>query len=361
MNSDSAPSPQGKRILHRSPRRIRWGIIGTGGIARTFARGVAASQAGVVVAVGSRELSSARTFAEANGPFRAFGRYEDLLADPEVEAVYIATPHPSHCEWTLKAANAGKHILCEKPIGMNTREAESMFAAARSADVLLMEAFMYRCHPQTAKVVEMIRSGELGTIGSVQATFSFINPEDLSSRWWSRELGGGGILDVGCYPVSFARLVAGAAAGSSFLDPTDVRAVGRLHPTTQIDVYTAAVLRFETGMIAQVATGVGLYQDSSVRIFGSRGWLHVVEPWLPGTVGRPCRVVLYREGQVLQEVPIVSDQPIYALEADAFALALFEGKRAVPEMSPDDTLGNMRTLDRWRAEVGLTYPADEDK
>lgn len=339
-------------------RRIRWGILGTGEIAQTYSKGVGASLTGEVVAVGSRQLASARAFADRNKIEKVFGSYEDLLADSAVEAVYIATPHPSHCEWTIKAARAGKHILCEKPIGMNTREAERMVAAAREADVLLMEAFMYRCHPQTTKVVELVRSGALGTVGSVQAAFSYNNSQaDLTARHWSRELGGGGILDVGCYPVSFARLIAGAAAGRAFLDPTDLRAVGKLHPVTGIDVYTAAVMSFETGMMAQVSTGVGLFQDSSARIFGSRGWLHVVDPWLPSTSGT-SRVILYRDGQAPEDVPIVADQPLYALEADAFARALLAGKRAVPEMSPADTLGNMRTLDRWRAQIGLTYSAD---
>lgn len=342
-----------------SNRRIRWGIIGTGTIAQTYARGVAASQTGRVVAVGSRELAPAQAFAERNQVPRPHGSYDALLADPEVEAVYIATPHPSHCEWTLKAVAAGKHILCEKPIGMNRREAEQMFGAARNANLLLMEAFMYRCHPQTKKVAELVRSGALGTVGSVQATFSYRNTSDLSSRFWSQELGGGGILDVGCYPVSFSRLIAGAAVARPFLDPVEVRAVGKLHPTTKVDIYTAAVLQFETGMMAQVSTGVGLFQESSARIFGTEGWLHVEEPWLPESGGRGARVTLHCDGKSPEEVEFPRNQALYALEADAFARALFAGQRAVPEMSPEDTLGNLETMDRWRAEIGLTYPADK--
>lgn len=352
MSSNPSPVPVS--------RKIRWGILGTGGIAQTYARGVAASRTGEVVAVGSRELSTAQAFAQRNHVPRAFGSYEALLADPEVDAVYIATPHPSHAEWTIKAARAGKHILCEKPIGMNAREAEAMFAAANAANVFLMEAFMYRCHPQIAKAVELIRSGVLGTIGSVQSTFSFNSPPDLSSRLWSRELGGGGILDVGGYPVSLVRLIAGAAVGRPFLDPISLRAVGVLHPVTNIDVYTAAVLSFESGLIGQVATGVGLYQDGSARIYGSRGWLHVIEPWLPGEGGRPVQLILHRDGQPPEDVPITLDLPLYALEADAFGRALFAGKRSAPEMSPEDTMGNMRALDHWRRQVGVSYSADQD-
>lgn len=350
MSSTPFPSPES--------RRIRWGIIGTGTIAQTYATGVAVSQTGQVVAVGSRALAPAQAFAHRNRIPQAHASYEALLADPHVEAVYIATPHPSHCEWTLKAAAAKKHVLCEKPLGINLREAEKMFGAAREADVLLMEAFMYRCHPQTAKVVELVRSGALGKVGSIQTTFSFRNTSELTSRFWSRELGGGGILDVGCYPVSLARLVAGAGAGRPFLDPVDVRAVGVLHPITKIDTYTSAVLRFENDVLAQVATGVGLYQDGSARIYGTEGWLHVEEPWLPDAGGRASRLTLYREGKAPVDVPIAGPRALYALEADAFGRTLLAGKRAVPEMSPEDTLGNLRTMDRWREQIGLVYPAD---
>jgi predicted dehydrogenase len=350
--------PQAPSPAFPADRKLRWGILATGGIARTFAKGVASSASGEVRAVASRSLEAAKAFAAECGIARAHGRYEDLLADPEVDAVYIATPHPWHHEWTLKAARAGKHILCEKPMGMNARQAAEMFAEARQADVLLMEAFMYRCHPQTARVVELIRSDVLGTIGAVQATFSFHNRSELTSRMYSRELGGGGILDVGCYPVSFARLVAGAAAGRTFLDPVEVKAVGTLHPVTGVDVYTSAVLKFENAVIAQVSTGVGLFQDSSARIFGSKGWLHVVEPWLPNTGGRGAELVLHLEGKPPEQLAVAHPGSLYALEADAFARTLRAGRREVAEMSPADTLGNLRTMDRWREEIGLTYGAD---
>ncbi len=341
-----------------SNQRVKWGIIGTGGIAQTYAAGVRASEAGEVVAVGSREISTAKAFAEKNGIARAHGSYAELIADPAVEAVYIATPHPSHAEWAIRAAEAGKHILCEKPIGMNHREGEAIFAAAKRSGVLVMEAFMYRCHPQTAKVVELIRNGTLGTIGTVQASFSFQNTSPLDSRFWSKELGGGGILDVGCYPISFSRLVAGAAAGKPFADPVEVKAIGKLHPTTKIDVFTSAILRFESGIIAQVATGVGLFQESTARIFGSKGWLHVVEPWLPSTGGRGNVLVLHREGHEPETIQVTPEKPLYALEADAFAKALRAGLKSVPEMSREDSLGNLFAMDLWRREIGLTYPAD---
>ena len=243
---------------------LNWGILATGRIAGIFATGVARSTSGRLAAVGSRGIDSARRFASEFGVPRAHGSYEELLADPEVQAVYIATPHPQHVEWVIRAAEAGKHVLCEKPIGLNRAEAMVAAAACRAHNVLLMEAFMYRCHPQTAKIVELVSSGALGKVGLIQATFGFNAGFNPTSRLWSNSLGGGGILDVGCYPVSMSRLIAGAASGQPFADPVSVTGAGQLHPETGVDVQAAATLKFASGLIAQVATSIGLSQDNSL-------------------------------------------------------------------------------------------------
>lgn len=337
---------------------LRWGILGTGRIAGVFARGVAACASGRVVAAGSRSPEAARAFAEEHGVPRAHGSYEALLADPEVDAVYVATPHPRHAEWVVKAAEAGKHILCEKPMGMNRAEGETMVAAARRRGVVLMEAFMYRCHPQTAKVAELVRSGALGEVGMVQAAFGFRSGFDAGSRLWDKAAGGGGIMDVGCYPVSMARLVAGAASGLSFLDPVSVDGAGVLHPGTGVDVYAAATLKFPNGVVAQVSTGVGLTQDNVVRIYGTEGWLLIPSPWVINRDGGASRLLLHRPGADAPEEIVIEAAPLYALEADAFAAAVRAGLPDVPAMSMDDTLGNLATLDRWRAAIGLFYEAD---
>ncbi|MBN1459559.1 MAG: Gfo/Idh/MocA family oxidoreductase, partial [Armatimonadetes bacterium] len=189
------------------PEKLAWGILATGHIASTFAKGLAHSQTGRLVAVGSRTKKSANRFGDEYNTPRRHGSYEELLADPEIEAVYIATPHPMHAEWAIKSADAGKHVLCEKPIGLNHAEAMVVVEAAREHDVFLMEAFMYRCHPQTEKLVELIRSGVIGEVRAIQATFSFNAGENWESRALAHEMGGGGILDVGCYCTSMARLL----------------------------------------------------------------------------------------------------------------------------------------------------------
>ena len=338
---------------------LRWGILSTGRIAGIFAQGVAASKSGLVVAVGSRASESAQKFAATHGIARAHGSYEALLADPDVEAIYIGTPHPQHAEWVVKAAEAGKHILCEKPMGLNHAEGMVMVQAAREHGVVLMEAFMYRCHPQTAKVVELIRSGALGTVGLVQAAFSFKTDYNPASRIWANDAGGGGILDVGCYTVSMARLVAGAASGKPFLDPVAVTGAGVLHPESGADVYAAATLSFANGVIAQVSTGVGLTQENVVRIYGTAAWLLVPSPWVINREGGSSKLLLHKPGASAPEEIVIEGAPLYALEADAFANAVRAGLRDVPQMSTDDTLGNLAVLDQWRAAIGLTYAAEK--
>lgn len=338
--------------------KLGWGILATGRIAGIFAQGVARSQQSRLVAVGSRSGAGAERFAREFGVPRAHASYEALLADPEVQAVYIATPHPQHVEWAVKAAEAGKHILCEKPLGLNHAEGMVMAEAARRQGVLLMEAFMYRCHPQTAKIVELVRSGVLGEIRLIQAAFGFnagFNPE---SRLWANAAAGGGILDVGCYPVSMARLIAGAAAGRAFADPVAVTGAGQLHPETGVDVVAAATLKFAGGIVAQVATSVGVHQDNSLRIYGTAGMLHVPSPWIPPSEGAEARMMLTVGGKA-EEITVVAAGALYGLEADAVATALAAGQREVPAMAVADTLGNLATLDRWRAAIGLVYEQEK--
>lgn len=344
--------------------KLQWGIIGAGGIARTFATGVSHSATGTVVAVASRAKDRAEAFGQEMNVPRRYGSYEELLADRDVQAVYIATPHPQHLEWTIKSAEAGKHILCEKPIGINAEEARQMIDAARRNDVFLMEAFMYRCHPQTAKVVELVKTKAIGDVRMIQATFGFALPFDPTHRIWSNELAGGGILDVGCYPVSFSRLIAGAAAGKDFLNPTSVCGAGQLDPQTRVDAYTAAVLTFENGVIAQVATSVGVEQQNVARIYGTEGWIEVPQPWSPSTHGQPSKILVHRPGMTrgTQEPPpppeeftFAAGDWLYALEADVVARNLARRQAPSPAMSWDDTLGNLQTLDRWREAIGLRY------
>jgi predicted dehydrogenase len=354
----ASPSIHPTLMVQNSVSTLRWGILSTGRIAGIFAQGLAASKFNRAVAVGSRRMETAREFAAAHGIARAHESYEALLSDPEVDAVYIGTPHPHHREWTLRAAAAGKHILCEKPMGMNHAEGLAMIQAARQHDVLLMEAFMYRCHPQTARIVDLIRNGALGRVCMAQAAFGYYAEYDARHRRWARSLGGGSILDLGCYPVSMARLVAGAAEGKPFLDPDSVTGAGHLHPNEGVDDCTAATLGFPSGFVAQVSASMSVYQETVVRIYGTSGWLLVPTPWVISRDGGASRLVLHRQGSEQPEEILIEAGPLYAIEADSFAAALQAGLKEVPAMSHDDTLGNLLTLDRWREAIGLRYEAD---
>ena len=269
--------------------QLSWGILATGRIAGLFAKGLARSRTGRLVAVGSRTM---------------------------------------HAEWSVKAAEAGKHILCEKPLTLNHAEAMAVIEAARRHDVFLMEAFMYRCHPQTAKLVDLIRSQAIGEVRVIQATFSFDAPFDPQSRLFSNALGGGGILDVGCYCTSMARLIAGAATGEDFAEPIDVQAAGQL-TSTGVDAYTVAVLTFPGGIVAELATGVQVSQENVVRIFGSEGHLVVPIPWSPCHGPGTSRILLHRTGEPEpQEIRINTDRGLYTIEADTVAAHI--DRRQVP-------------------------------
>jgi len=277
-----------------------------------------------------------------------------------VDVVYIATPHPMHAEWAIRAAHAGKHVLCEKPIGMNYREAVSIVEAARASGVFLMEAFMYRCHPQTRKIVALVKDGAVGEVKAIRATFSYHGTCDLEGLKLNKKLGGGGILDVGCYPVSISRLMAGAALGKDFEEPLEVQGMAHIGGESGVDEYTAATLRFPGDILAQLAAGVQLAQDNTVHIFGSEGRIEVLSPWFcSGIQGGTSRLLIHRKGMEKTEtVEISTPEWLYSIEADTVAGHIGSGQAPPPAMTWQDTLGNMQTLDRWRAAVGLEYEAD---
>ncbi len=337
---------------------LQWGILATGAIARTFARGLTHSKTGHALAVASRSIESAEKFADALSIPRRYGSYDALLADPDVQAVYIATPHPLHAMWAIRAAEARKHILVEKPIALNAAQAMAIIEAAAINDVFLMEAFMYRCHPQTVKIFELIRTGTIGEVRVIQATFSFHwpRPWNADTRLTSNALGGGGILDVGCYPVSLARLIAGAANGKAFVDPVEVCGAGHVG-ATGVDEWASAVLRFPGDIIAHISCGVQVEQESAVRIYGSEGWIDVPDPWIPGPGGGEQRIVVQQPGKPPREEVVQTSDWLYGLEADVVAAHLPE--RQAPAMSWDDSLGNMKVLDAWRQRIGVTYDVEK--
>ena len=340
--------------------KLRWGLLATGNIAHAFAKGLDGSQTGVLAAVGSRSRQGADKFGDEFGVSRRHASYQALLDDDQVDAVYISTPHPMHAEWAIKAAEAGKHILCEKPIALNHAEAMAVVEAARRHDVFLMEAFMCRCHPQTAKLIELLRDGTIGEVRLIQATFSFQAGFNPDSRLFANSLGGGGILDVGCYCTSLARLVAGVAAGSDFAEPVDVKGTAFIGPTSRVDEYAVASLKFPGGILASLATGVNLRSDSVVRIFGSEGHIYIPSPWIPAREGGQTKIMIARHDETKpREIAIDSPVGLYTIEADTVARHIEARQAPPPAMTWNDTLGNMKTLDTWREAIGMVYDAEK--
>ena len=339
--------------------RVRWGIISTGSIAHTLARSLRASRTGQLVAVASRNLEAASSFAREFDVPHAHGSYQALLENPDVEVVYIATPHPSHAEWAIQAARHEKHVLCEKPLAMNHAEVSRMVQAAREHDVFLMEAFMYRCHPQTERLVSLLQSGTLGRIKAIQASFGIDGAFPAQHRVINHALGGGGILDLGCYPVSMARLVAGVATGAAFSEPLELHALGHVGESSRVDEYTAAILKFPGEIVATLATSVKLWQDNVVRVFGSEGRLLLSEPWHPGQARDFSEIHLERPGREPEVVRVPSPETAYVYQVDAVAAQI--ARREAREMTLADSLGNAQTLDRWRRALGVTFAADSDQ
>ena len=340
-------------------KTIRWGILSTGRIAGVFAEGVRKSKYGELIAVGSRTQKKADAFAEIYGIPNRYGRYEQMLNDPDVDAVYIAPPHPMHAQWAHLAAEAGKHILCEKPFTLNHAEAMRVIDAVKRNDVFLMEAFMYRCHPQTAKLVEILREKRIGEVRTIQATFSFHAIYDAESRLFKESLGGGSILDVGCYTVSMSRLIAGVAAGRNFADPVDVS--GYCHiGQSGTDAYANALLKFPNDIIARVTTAIDLNQGRGVWIYGSEGSIAIPTPWTPGMNGESTKIIIQeKNSETPEEIVIQSDLPLYAIEADTVAKCIDQKQATPPAMTWQDTLGNMKTLDRWRESAGMIYEREK--
>lgn len=341
---------------------IRWGIIGPGAIAKDFRRGVLDSKLGKLEAIATRNPGKAslkEDFPEA----RILDGYDAILADPNVDAIYIATPHTGHAEWAIKAAEAGKHVLIEKPMALSAFEVDAIIHAHKKAGTFAGEAFMYRLHPQTQKLWELINSGVIGEVRFVTASFGFQMGRFIPEhRLFASDLAGGGILDVGGYPVSFARFVAGAASGKPFLDP--IKVVGSASLNAEgTDNLAAAVLLFENGITAQVSCAIMANLENVGRIIGSEGTIEVPAFWFANgdRAGGDGKIDIIRKDGSRETVSVGKQRHLYSFEADAVAEAILAGRQefSAPGMSWADSLGNARVLDKWRSDAGIEYSVEK--
>jgi D-xylose 1-dehydrogenase (NADP+, D-xylono-1,5-lactone-forming) len=313
--------------------KIRWGIMGCASIARrTLIPAIQGASNGTLLGIASRDPRKAKEWAARFDIPKAYAGYQALLNDPDIDAVYIPLPNHLHAEWTVRSAAAGKHVLCEKPMAMNAAEAARMIRAADRAGVVLMEAFMYRFHPQIDKALRLIRSGAVGEVRAVHAAFSFPfkgAPEDYR---WRPETGGGALYDVGCYPVSAARLFYGA-------EPSAVFARARFHPELRVDMTTSLILEFPGDRFASIDCSFETQFQSRLEVVGSDGRLWMDRAFSAKLFDVEIRIV---NEDTIRAFPVRSTNQ-YTLMIEHFGRSARSGK---PVRYPaSDALRNMTVID----------------
>ena len=323
---------------------LHWGILGAANIAiKKVIPAMRKTALARVNAIASRDAAKARAAAATLGIPRAYGSYEALLADPEIEAVYNPLPNHLHVPWSIRAADAGKHVLCEKPIALSAAEARELLAARDANGVQIAEAFMVRTHPQWHEVLRLVRSGHIGDLRLVSAHFSYFrrDPSDIRSH---AEWGGGALMDIGCYPIMIARWMFGE-------EPVDVVGLIERDPDFGIDRLTSALLRFPSGQATFTCAGQ-LVPYQRVQLFGTTGRVEVEIPF-NAPEDRPCRIFV-DDGSALAgasartiELP-VADQ--FMLQAERFAEAV-RGVGVVP-VSLESSIGNMEVIDALVRSAG---------
>jgi predicted dehydrogenase len=318
---------------------VRWGVLSTAEIATgKVIPGIRRSSLGEVVAIASRAEGRASEVAARLGIPRAHGTYEALLADPEVDAVYIPLPNHLHAEWSIRALEVGKHVLCEKPLALSAEDAGRMADAAASSGRLLMEAFMYRHHPSWLAVLDLVRSGRIGTLRAVDSWFSYFNDDPANIRN-VLEFGGGALYDIGCYCVNLSRLLFGD-------EPRSVGATIVRDPGSGVDVLTTGFMGFANG-VASFTCATRVEPDQRVHVYGTEGRIEIEIPFnIPPD--RPTRIFLTQGGDPpvapATETLVFEPADPYACEADAFAAAILDGSPVPVDCA--DSIANLRVIER---------------
>jgi predicted dehydrogenase len=326
-------------------RKFRWGILGTGAIARQFVRGLRSLPEAEVFAVGSRSEASAAKFADKRNIPRRHASYEDLASDPDVDVVYIATPHPLHAENATLFLQAGKAVLCEKPFCVNAVAAERVVELAREKRLFIMEGMWTRFFPLMEEVRRLVSEGTIGEVRMLNVDFGFRADLDPASRLFALKLGGGALLDVGVYCVSFASMILGRPSGF----------VGLPHlGETGVDEQASVVLEHEGGRLANLSIGIRTTTPQEATIMGTEGYVRIHAPWW-----RPKSMTIYRPGEESETVDAPVSGNGFNYEAAEVMKCLEAGKTESDVMPLDETISVMRTMDRIRAAWGLRYPGEE--
>lgn len=323
---------------------IRWGLLGTGTIARKFAEGLRHVEGAELVAVGSRSSQAAEAFAAAFGVPHQYASYDDLAADPEIDVVYIATPHPFHRENSLQCLQAGKAVLCEKPFAVNAQEAAAVINLARERRLFLMEAMWTRFLPLFVKLRELLALGVLGELRLLQVDFGFRAGFNPQGRLFNPQLAGGALLDVGVYNLSLASLLWGR--------PERIHSAAHLGETG-VDEQSAVLLSYAQGRLATLSSAIRLNTPQEALVIGTDGWLKIRTPWWKATA---MTLAVADQAPQLIEVPFAGNG--YNYQADEVGRCLRAGRLESAVMPLDETLAIMETLDEIRRQWGLRYPVE---
>ncbi len=324
--------------------KTNWGIIGTGTIANNFAQGLKVIPQAELVGVGSRSPKRAAAFAEKYAVLNVYSDYKELASDPEIDVIYIGTPHVFHKEHTLMCLNEGKPVLCEKPFALNLDEAEMMVSLARKKKLFLMEAMWTRFIPVMIKVLEWITQGEIGDIILLEANMGFKADYNPEGRIYNPELGGGALLDVGIYLVSLASLLFKQ-------QPVEIQTLAHIGQTG-IDEQTGFIFSYPQGELATLTCSIKAEIRQEACITGTNGYIHIPDFYCPSTAK------LIRKDQVIKEIDIIPEGTGLNYEAREVMKCLYEGKTESDIMPLDESLDIMETMDKIRKLIGLRYPQE---
>lgn len=314
--------------------KLRWGVMSTANIAvNAVMPAIEGSETGALAAVASRDHAKAKAVADHFDVNKAYGSYEELLNDADIDAVYIPLPNHLHREWVIRAAEAGKHVLCEKPLALNTVEAEEMVQACAKAGVQLAEAFMYRHHPRMQRIRDIIADDQIGDIRSIRSAFTFNNAEDKGNIRYRADWGGGSLYDVGCYPLSAARYIVGrepeAVTVHAFFSPEH----------DHVDMMASGLVEFGDGVALTFDCGMWAENRELLEIVGSKGRIDVTHAFTAGV--DHVEFAVYKEGKRHVEQPVGVNA--YRQQVDHFAKVLSGEQRQL--FSPADAVSNMRLMD----------------
>ena len=336
--------------------KTRWGIIGSGNIADAFAHSIKYCQNSELISIFGRNSETVSQFS-TKFDINPYLDLHDFLSSNEIDAVYIATPHNSHYFYSLEAIKSNKHVLCEKPLTMNYLESMTLLNLAKEAKVFLMEAYMYRTHPQTFNMLEhldLFKNTKEKIF--IESSFGFSAELPKEHRLRNPLLGGGAILDVGCYPLSMAKLIAGSLQGLLFADPESIHATGRLDETG-VDLQSEAHLVFSDKIEAKISCAIDEEYSNDLKIKNEAIELVIEQPWHCGQFqDGNSSIKIFDSGVLVKEVPYIDKVGLFTREIDHASSCIQENKLESMLVSHADTLSNMLWLDKWRQELSIKCP-----